>query len=103
MSSQARSRIKRMKAERFGGSGGNDFPDVQIHAQAQQLQLVDQRDVDAAVDVFEELGHLGRGGRGDGNGAMEDGSVESAGQLRSLWIQSADNFRDIATGEIGRA
>ena len=68
--------IKRMKAERLGGGGFDDFPDVQSHAQAKQFQFVDQRDVDAAIDILQQLGHLGCGRRGDGNGALEDGSVQ---------------------------
>ena len=73
------------------------------HAQAEHLQFVDQRDVDAAIDIFQQLGHLGGGGRGDGNGALEDGSVEGAGQFRSLRVDSAHNFGDVAAGHSGVA
>jgi hypothetical protein len=41
-------------------------------SQAEQLQFVDQRDVDAAVDILQQLGHLGHSRRGDGNRAMEN-------------------------------
>ena len=43
--------------------------------QAEQLELVDQRDVDAAIDVLEQLGHLGDASGGDGDSAMEDAFV----------------------------
>ena len=86
MPAQARSGIKRMKAERLGGSGFDDLPDIDVHAQAQQLEFVDQRDVDAAVDVLQQLGHLRGGGRRDRNGAIEDGTVEGAGELRGLRV-----------------
>ncbi len=51
--------IKRLEAKGLGGGGFDDFPDVEAHAQAEQLEFIDQRDVHAAVDIFEKLGHLG--------------------------------------------
>src|SRR5258708_33514422 len=78
VSAETRSGIERMKAERLGRSCCDDFPDVESHAQAEQLQLIDQGDVDAAVDIFQQLRHLCCGWRGDWNRAMEDGSVKSA-------------------------
>src|SRR5580698_11547240 len=89
VSTQAGSGVEGMKAERLGRSRCDDFPNIQIHAQAEHLKLVDQRDVDAAVNILQQLGHLGRGGGGYGNRAMEDGTVQSASQLRGLGIQSA--------------
>ncbi len=103
MTTQAGSGIEGMKAERLGGSGFDDFPNIQIHAQAEHLKLVDQSDVDAAVNILQQLGHLGRGGRGDGNGAMEDRTVESASQLRGLRIQSANDLGNVAAGNRGVA
>src|SRR5260370_41676355 len=55
---QPRSRIERVKAERFGGSRPNHFPDVDSHAQCQQFQLVYQSDIHASVDILQEFGHL---------------------------------------------
>src|SRR5271165_2974717 len=60
---QARAGIKGMEAERLGGGGFNDLPDIDAHAQTQQLEFVDQRDVDAAVNVLQQFGHF-RGRRG---------------------------------------
>jgi type VI protein secretion system component Hcp len=59
MSAQAQARIERVKAERFGGGGRNDLPDndltdIDARAQAQELQFVHQRDVDAAVNILVE-------------------------------------------------
>ena len=45
--------------ERLGGSGPDHLPHVEVHPLAQQRQLVDERDIDVAEDVLEELGHLG--------------------------------------------
>jgi hypothetical protein len=53
--------IKGLKPKRLGGSRVNHFPDIESHAQRQQLEFVDQRDIDAPVDIFQELGHFGGG------------------------------------------
>ena len=58
VSAQTRPGIERMKAERLGRGRVDDLPDVEIHAQAQHFELVDQRNVDAAVDVLEQFGHF---------------------------------------------
>ena len=51
--------VEGLEAEGFGFGGVDDFVDVDFHAHAELFQLVDEGDVDATVDVFEELGHLG--------------------------------------------
>src|SRR5579875_1726428 len=56
--SQARPRIKGGESKRLGLSRADDLPDVQAHALAEQLQFVHQSDIDAPIDVFEQLGHL---------------------------------------------
>ncbi len=92
-----------MEAERLGGGGVDDLPDVEVHAQAEHLEFVDQRDVDAAIDILEQLGHLRGGGRGDGNGAAEDGAVERGGDFAGLGIESANHLRNIVTSHLGVA
>src|ERR1700722_17426704 len=93
-----------MKAERLGGSCADHFPDVDSHAQTQQLEFVDQCDVHAAVDVFKQLGHLRDGRRRNRNCAIKNGSVERAGKFGSSRIQSADHFGNIAAshGSVSR-
>src|ERR1019366_3958040 len=95
MPAQAGAGVKGMKAERLGGSGRDHLPDVDVHAQAQQLEFIDQGDVDAAINVLQQFGHLRGGGRGDGNSAMEDRSVKSSGNLRGLSVDSSHHFGDI--------
>ena len=67
VAAEAGAGIKGHEAEGLGGGGVDDFPDIDIHAQAEHFQLVDQRDVDAAENIFEQLGHFGgaRGADGD--------------------------------------
>ena len=61
----ARARPEGHEAERLGRRGVDDLPDVEAHPLAQQRELVDERDVHVAEDVLEQLGHLGRVGRGE--------------------------------------
>src|SRR6185503_429381 len=95
VSPAARPRIKRVESERFCRSRFNHFPDVQVHPQTQELQLIYQRDIYAAVDILKQLGHL-RSSRGsDLDGAVEDGSIEQTRKLRCLRAQPADDFRNV--------
>src|SRR5579863_5352546 len=71
-------RIERMKPEGLGGSRCNHFPDIDSHSQAQQLQFIHQRDVNAAVNVFEELRHFRHRRRRDGDGTLKDAAVNRA-------------------------
>ena len=49
----------------LGRGGVDDLPDVDAHAVGEHRHLVDERDVDRAEDVLEQLGELGDLGRGD--------------------------------------
>ena len=72
--------------------------DVDAHAHAELLELVDEGDVDAAVDVLKELGHFGDGGAADGDHAAKDGSVHGGGQLDSNGAAAADDLGDVVAG-----
>ena len=50
---------KRHEPERLGRRRVDDLPDVEAHPLAQQGELVDERDVDVAEHVLEELRELG--------------------------------------------
>ncbi len=58
MSADAGARVEGLEAERLGGRRLDHLPDIDAHGFADLLELVDQRDVHAAVDIFEQLGHL---------------------------------------------
>ena len=57
--------LERREAERLRRRRVDHFPDVDVHAVAELRELVDERDVDGAVDVLEQLRQLGRVGRRD--------------------------------------
>ena len=64
VAAEAGAGLERREAEGLRGGRVDDFPDVDVHPVAQLRQLVDERDVHGAVDVFEQvLGQLGRLGR----------------------------------------
>ena len=76
VAAETRAGVEGHEAEGLGGGGVDDFPDVDAHAQAEHFQLVDQRDVDAAEDVFEQLGHFRGAGRADGHDFGNDRCVD---------------------------
>ena len=49
-----------MKPKGFGRRRLDDLPDVDVHPVAELRELVDERDVDGAEDVLEELRQLRR-------------------------------------------
>ena len=59
----------------------DDLPDVDAHPVAEHRQLVDERDVDRAEDVLEQLRELRRLGRGDLDDLVADQVVERDGAL----------------------
>src|SRR5215472_3765060 len=63
VTSQARPWIKRMESEGLGRGGADDFPDVDPHAQTQELEFIYEGYVHAPVNVLKQLGHFRRGGR----------------------------------------
>ena len=72
---QTRPGLEGLKAKGFRRGSVNNFPDVNSHAQAQELELIHQGDVHAAIDVFKQLRHFRRGGRGDRHNVPENGSI----------------------------
>src|SRR5580658_3327288 len=99
MAAEAGAWIERLEAEGFSLGGVDDFVDVDAHLHAELLEFIDEGDVDAAVDVFEELGHLGYGGRTDRDYLAEDGAVHGGGQFECDGAAAADDFGDVVTGD----
>jgi hypothetical protein len=75
VSAQAGAGVEGLKAKWLGRGGLDDFPNIQSHAQCQELQLIDQGDVYAAVNVFQQLSHLGDCRRRHWDDAVENCSV----------------------------
>ena len=84
------------------GRGGVDhLPDVDPHAVGQDRQLVDQRDVDRAEDVLQQLGHLGRLGRADADDVVADLLVERDRAIGALGVMPPTIFGVVAQREVG--
>ena len=75
--------LERGEPERLRRGRVDDLPDVDPHPVAELRELVDERDVDRAVDVLEQLRQLGRLGRRDAVDGVDRGAVERRGRLRS--------------------
>ena len=98
MAAESGTGVEGVEAEGLGLGGVDDFMDVDPHAHAKLLQLVDEGDVDAAVDVFKQLGHFGNGGAADGHDAAEDGSVKCRGQLHRGRAATAHHLGNVVAG-----
>ena len=68
----ARARCELHEAERLGVGGLDDVPDVDAEAVGVDGQFVDERDVDVAERVLEQLGQLGLSGPSDGDGLVDE-------------------------------
>src|SRR5262245_4378394 len=74
---KTRSRIKRSVAERLCGSGVDHLPNVDSHAVGQKFQLVNERDIYAAIYVFEQLHQLCGASRRYGYDSVDHFAVQS--------------------------
>ncbi len=83
VAADAGSRREAHEAERLRRRGVDHLPDVEAHPLAQQRELVDERDVDVAEDVLEELRQLRGVGRGELEDVVVDRAEERSGAARS--------------------
>ncbi len=95
VSAEAGARIERHKPKGLGGGGVNHFPDVNVHARCEQLQFVDQSNVHAAEDVFQQLGHFGRASGTDGNHLGHNLRVNRERRAAAGRIGTADYFGNL--------
>jgi hypothetical protein len=58
VTAESGTRIEGLEAEGLGFGSVDDLVDVDAHADAELFEFVDEGDIDAAINVFEELGHL---------------------------------------------
>src|SRR5579864_959464 len=97
VTAESRSGIKRMETERLRRRRRDYLPDIDAHPHAQHLEFVYQGNIHAAVDVLEQLGHLGRSGRRYRHRAVEDSAVKLAAQLSGGRVQSAYHLGNLAS------
>ena len=94
---------KRMKPNGFVEAASIDLPDVDPHAVGEHRHLVDERDVDRAEDVLEQLRELGGLGRADRHDPLAHAAVDRDGALGARLGQAADDLRRRADRVVGAA
>ena len=94
MAAEARSRIKRHKAERLGFGGVDYFPDINAHGRVDEFQLVDHCNVHAAKDIFQQLGCLRDPAGGDWDKFGHSPAVNRHCLLKARRGIPANHFRD---------
>ncbi len=99
MAAESRAGVESLVAEGLGFGGVDHFKDVDAHAVAELFEFVDQGDIDATVNILQELGHLRRGGRGNRNSSIEDGSVEGRSEPGCRRFEPADHLGNVAAGD----
>ena len=60
------------------------------------LQFVDQRDVDRAIGVFQDLARFGDARARHRHDAVDDRLVQRDGQLAAGLVEAADDLGDVA-------
>jgi hypothetical protein len=103
VAAHARPRRELHEAVGLGRGGLDDLPDVDLHAVAEHRQLVDERDVDRAEDVLEQLGQLRRLGRRDADDLVADLAIQGNRAVQALRRQAADDLGCVAHRVVGAA
>ena len=99
MGMQAGSRIERREAERLGGGGADDLPDIDAHGIGDDFEFVDEADVDGAVDVFQQLGEFRDLARADGDDRVEGRLIQGHARIQASRGVTADDLGDVGGGE----
>ena len=96
MPAQPRSGIECGEAERLGLGCLYHFPKVDAHAVAQDGQLVNQPNVDVAVGVLQNLGHLRHGRRrNDVHLIAQYRSVHGGNHILGVFAYGSHHFRRV--------
>src|SRR6266480_4615705 len=85
--------IKRHEAKwlRFGCF--NDLPDINAHRSVNKLQLINQRDIHAAENIFQKLRSLSDSTRRDRHNFVDCFAIKRHRPLKARWGITADYLR----------
>src|SRR5262245_45825680 len=92
MAAESRAGEKWLEAKWLRPSCLDHFPNVDSHRVENDFQFIDQRDVDGAIRVFQDLARLGDAGIADGHHFFDDSGVEIHGQIATGFVNAADDF-----------
>ena len=93
VATEAGAGLERHEPERLRRGCVDDLPDVDVHPVAELRELVDERDVDGAEDVLEQLRQLGRLGRRHRVHLVDRRGVEGDGCGGRVVVDPADDLR----------
>ncbi len=91
--------IESLETERLGLRCVDYFVDIDAHAHAELFEFVDQGNVDAAINVFEQLGHFGDRRAADGHDTAENGPVHRGSQLDSDGAAPSYDLGNVMAGD----
>ncbi len=103
MSADARPRIEGLESERLGLRGVDGGPQVDAELVGEHGHLVHQGDVDVAVGVLEQLGHLRLAGADRRDHGVDDLAVELDRASGALLGEAANDLRGVADAVHGIA
>jgi len=100
MAANAGAGIEGHEAKGLGLGSLDDFPQIDAHPFREKGQLVNQGNVDAAKDVLQQLGHLGRPGRRDDVNVGKELGQQSPGQFGALGREPAHHLGRVLDGKV---
>ena len=103
VTSEARPGKEGHVAEGLGGGGADHLPDVDAHRRVDHLELVDERDVDRAKDVLEQLGGLGGSAARHRHHFANHPRIDRGGTLQAGGREPADHLGDLGELALGVA
>ena len=97
---QSRPWVVRSETERLGRRSINHFKDVDTHAISNDLHFVDQTDIDRAMNVLQQLGHLGGLGGTDRHDPVDGLFIQGNADFQTLRSVTTDHFRNGTSLEV---
>ena len=92
--------IERHESERFGASGGDYFPDINVHVCEHGLHFIDKRNVDRAEDVLKKFGCFSHFGAGNKVRLADHAAVQGVCQLAGYFVGATNQLRNHRGGEV---
>ena len=103
MAAQAGAGVKRHVSKRLGPRCVDYFPDIDAHGRVNHFEFVDQRNVDPAKDVFQQLGRFGGTARGDGDHCFDGPAVNRDCLVTAGCGVASDHLGDLRHLAVGIA
>src|SRR5438552_7386577 len=86
--------IKWHESKRLCPGSFDDLPDVNSHVGVYQLQLINQRDVDATKNILQKLGRFGDATRRNRHNLVDRFAIKRHGAIEAGWSVPSYHFRN---------